>query len=362
MAHNSVYVIAGEPSGDTIGASIISKMQEMATDIEIKGVGGEKMAAAGMTSLFDIKEISVGGIFELIPHIRKIKRLINETVEDILKLNPAVLVTIDSPGFAFRVARQVRKRSSTIKLIHIVAPSVWAWRPKRAKKLAKLYDKLLTLFDFEPQYFIKEGLDTEFIGHPAVEYIPEIDVNNKSGVMLMPGSRMQEIKSLLPIFIEAVKLAGIDTVTIPTLSHLVDEVKKLTSGVNVRVITNRDEQIEAMRRTKLCIVASGTATLELALCGANMIVCYKLAPISFWIIKQLVRVKFISLVNIILNEMVVPELIQQDCNPSKIFAEMAPFLNGNANQNEQGIRHRLFDGFTMPSAKAAKIILETLSN
>ncbi|MDO4975043.1 MAG: lipid-A-disaccharide synthase, partial [Alphaproteobacteria bacterium] len=219
-----IYIIAGEPSGDFLGACVLQELQKY-SDFEIFGVGGNLMKTKGLKSLFDIKEISVGGLVEVIPHIFHIKTLINKTVNDIIAKNPDVLFTIDSPGFCFRVAKLVRKKNPNIKLIHLVAPSVWAWRQGRAKGISKLYDHLLTLFDFEPKYFTKFGLKTTFVGHPAIEYFEENDYSKEDTLLLLPGSRKQEIESLLPIFLNVSEKLSFEKIIIPTLPSLLPILK-----------------------------------------------------------------------------------------------------------------------------------------
>jgi lipid-A-disaccharide synthase len=313
------YIIAGEPSGDVIGAHVLRAMRSL--DLEISGVGGDKMQGEGLASLFDIDEISVGGIVEVIPHILRIRKLIHLTARDIIARRPDVVLTIDSPGFCFRVVKMVRKLSPGIRMIHLVAPSVWAWRPKRAKKLAKLYDVLLTLFEFEPPYFLKHGLNTKYVGHPIIEEFPEDIRKDKDDlVLLMPGSRFQEIQRLLPIFLEFLEKYEVARCVIPTLPYLVPMVRRyLGNKSGIEITTDEDEKNDLYRKARLAIVASGTATLQLAVAGCPMIVCYKLNGITYRIVKLLAKTEYISLVNIISNYRIVPELIQEDCTADRIF-------------------------------------------
>jgi lipid-A-disaccharide synthase len=355
-----IYIIAGEASGDFLGAGVIRELKKNLKDIEIIGVGGPLMDAEGLKkSLFDIKEISVGGLFEIIPHILKIKRLINKTVEDILETKPEVLLTIDSPGFSFRVTKMLRKQKTNIKMVHLVAPSVWAWRKGRAKKISKLYDELLTLFDFEPKYFIKHGLKATFVGHAAIEKFDETEKQREDILLLMPGSRVQEIKSLLPIFVEASKTMSFSRIVIPTLKHLEPLINTIVGQKKIEIISEENEKIKLYQTAKLAIVASGTATLELALTGCPMIVCYKLSNITYKILKMLVKVKYISLVNIILNKAVVPELIQSDCNSHKILETFNNLDRKVQMSSFKQIRRRLISKDRIfPSEKVANILFE----
>lgn len=353
-----IYMIAGEPSGDFLGSDIIKSIREKSKNIELKIVGGKLMESSGFKSLFDIKEISVGGITEIIPHIFKIKRLIKKTADDIIKNNPDVVLTIDSPGFCFRVTKIIRKLAPHIKLVHLVAPSVWAWRPKRAKKLSKSYDKLLTLFDFEPPYFTKYGLDTEFVGHQAAINFEPTDEPKDDILLIMPGSRTQEIKSLLPIFVEAAIAMKQKRIVIPTLPHLVELIKSMIPN-HFEIITNEEEKKAMYQQAKLAIVASGTATLQLALSGCPMVVCYKLSNLTYRIVKTLVKTKFISLVNIILDSNIVPELIQDDCNSEKI-SEIVRSLDYELQlHNFAQLKNKLLNNNISPADNVAEILLLT---
>ena len=353
-----LYVIAGEPSGDFLGAGIISELMKI-ENLQIFGIGGKLMENAGLQSLFDIKEISVGGIFEVIPHIFKIKRLIEKTLDDVINKNPDILLTIDSPGFCFRIARIVKKRNPKIKLVHLVAPSVWAWRPNRAKKLARLYDHLLTLFDFEPPYFTKYGLPTTFVGHSAIEYFKESAMEKENLLLILPGSRDQEIKSLLPIFLEASRHLNFERIVIPTLPHLESLIRSIVGNDSViEIVSEEIKKNQLFQRAKCAIVASGTATLQLALSGCPMVVCYKLASLSYHIMKLMVKVPYISLVNLILNKKVVPELIQNDCDSEKISKAINSLDFEKQREDFRNLRKKLQPENLNPTAKISKILID----
>lgn len=355
------YFVAGEPSGDFICSRIIEEMVISSPETEVRGVYGPMSEKFALPSLFDISYISVGGFFEVIPKLFIIRRLIKKTVNDVFISGADVLVTIDSPGFCLRVAKMVRRRSRKIKIIHVVAPTVWAWRPKRALKMAGIYDHILTLFDFEPPYFEKFGLKATFIGHPAIEKFSLTHGNRNETVLLMPGSRIQEIRTLLPIFIEVVQKLGIENnCIIPTLPHLKKEVEKYSNGVKIE--TEVDIKKRLFCSSRMAIVASGTATLELALCRCPIVVCYKLSGITFKILKFFVKTDYISLVNIILQKNIVPELIQDKCEVKYISKSVCGLLNSKEEVDYQ-VRNFLFlfdklknsEGIT-PSEFAAKII------
>ncbi|MBQ8651562.1 MAG: lipid-A-disaccharide synthase [Alphaproteobacteria bacterium] len=356
--NNQIYIIAGEPSGDCIGHEVIKSLHSLHPKINLKGIGGILMEEVGVKSLFDIKEIAIGGIVEVIPKALKIKKLIDLAICDIKKINPSVLLTIDSPGFCFRIAKKIKKELPNTKLIHIVAPSVWAWRKGRAKSIAKLYDCLLTLFDFEPRYFSKFGLDVRFIGHPAIQKFNSTNNEKSNEILVMPGSRDQEVVKLLPVFIDAARKIKANKIIIPTLPHLKKLIQSLTNGGDIIIVENEQEKLMYYRRAKLAIVASGTATLQLALSKCPMVVCYKIANITYKILRKLVRVKYISLVNIILNRRVVPELIQNDCTSEKIVMECNQLNFAEQIKNFSKLQKKIQNGCEYPSDIAANVIAE----
>jgi lipid-A-disaccharide synthase len=314
-----IYIIACEPSGDVIGASLMRAIMRASSEVQICGVGGPLMeAACTFKSLFDISRTSVMGLAEVLPHIISIKKLIDMTVEDIVKKKPCIIITIDSPGFCFRVVRKLRQKRIQQKIIHYVAPSVWAWRPQRAAQVAALFDHLFTLFDFEPPYFTKEGLDTTFVGHPATETFFSVDTQKRDVLLILPGSRKQEVKRLLPIFMEATSQQD-NKIVIPTIPNLVTLIRSIVG--NSATITT-DDKVKLFQTAKKAITASGTATLELALSGCPMVVAYKMSCITFSVLKRLVRTKFISLPNIITNKSLVPELVQSSCSARAITAAL----------------------------------------
>ncbi len=355
-----IYMIAGEPSGDFLGAKIMQKVSQI-ENVKVFGVGGDLMKCAGLDSLINIEQISVGGIAEIVPHIFAIKRLIEYVAENIVETKPDILLTIDSPGFCFRVAKIVRRKDPSIKLVHFVAPSVWAWRPKRAKKLAELYDHLLTLFDFEPPYFTKYGLKTTFVGHPAIDEFEQNNVPKQDLLLVLPGSRKQEVKTLLPIFLETLKYLSFERIVIPTLPNLTNLVSSIAREDNVEIVSNEMQKKELFQRAKCAIVASGTATLQLALSGCPMVCCYKLSPLTYHIVKSLIKTKYISLVNIILDRCVIPELIQNECTPEKIADAVNTLGTQEQTDSFIKLRERLYSDIS-PSQKIANVLLDYMGS
>lgn len=336
-----IYIIAGEPSGDSLGASLIESLLSLAPKTEIVGVGGKKMHAAGLRSLFAIDEISMMGFFEILPHIFKLRELIDKTAADVVAKQPDILVTIDSPGFTYRVAKKVQKLKTGIKMVHLVAPSVWAYRPGRAVKYAKVYDHLLTLLPFEPKYFEKVGLPATFIGHPVLdqnfyqdkrEAREELGLKEKQQVVCVtPGSRKGEIVRHMPIFKEALDLLATkvgDIEALFVLANLKDEalVKSFLAGAKFSYRLSHDH-LASFAAADVALAKSGTNTLEITASGAPMVVAYRLSTLSYLLIRSIIKVGHASLVNIIAKEEIIPELIQFDATAENIAEELLLLLS-----------------------------------
>ncbi len=317
-----VFIIAGEVSGDVLGARVMSQMP----DADFVGVGGENMQAAGLKSLFPMSDLSVMGIVEVLAHARTLTRRIKQTVHAILDLRPDVVVSIDAPGFAKNVIKQIRKSSrgqelirSGLKFHHVVAPQVWAWRAGRAKKYARTFDKLYAFFDFEVPYFTKYGLDTVAVGHPIADgligkYKSGKNLTEKI-ITLVPGSRMSEVKRLLPLMRDTVDMLCRNGYTgykfvIPTVETTKDYVAEHVANWPVRPeLVPAARRYDVYAKTYIAIVASGTVSAELAMLHVPTIVAYKMNPITMWIARQIIRVRWVSLVNILLNHGVFPEFL-----------------------------------------------------
>ena len=367
-----IYLIAGEASGDNIGSKLMRQLKLQHADIEFYGIGGEKMQAEGMNLLFPSSDLAVMGFFEILPHIFKFISKIKQTIKQIIQLQPDVVITIDSPGFSFRVAKAIKNKISG-KLIHYVAPTVWAYRPERAKKIAQIYDHLLVILPFEPEYFLKEGLPTSFVGHPAIEdltILPKENFRNKFNIAkedlllcLTPGSRSQEIKTLLPIFLASVdilrnKLQQNIIIAIPTaLKDLVASY----ADENVIIIDEADKQ-SLFSSADLALTKSGTITTELAFYQIPMVIAHKVNRFSAWLLKKIIQVKFVTIVNLLANKELIPELLQERCNPEAIAEQL--LLTFSAKEKWQ---QELTDNLAklkvneqLPSELAAKKILELI--
>lgn len=335
MPNKKIFIIAGEVSGDMIGAQIMRQMHKT----EFVGIGGTEMIGCGLQSLFPMSDLSVMGVVEVIMHGRTLARRIHQTVDAIIDSRPDVVLTIDSPGFARSVIRALRKKSNGRELIanglqfhHVVAPQVWAWRPGRAKKYARMFDKLYAFFDFEVPYFTKYGLDTVAIGHPVAERLKDF-AKAESGnrqekiITFIPGSRMSEVKRLMPIFRRVANMIGSWGVgyrfAIPVVETTKEYVETAVRDWPVRPeIVPSDARYDLYRCTHVAIAASGTVSVELAMMHVPAIIVYKMNAITTWLVRQVIRVRWVSLVNILLNRSVYPEYLGSAATADNIFNEL----------------------------------------
>lgn len=336
----NIYLIAGEASGDQLGAHLMGAIRRIKKTVRFMGIGGLQMREKGLRSLFPIEDISVMGLLEVLPHIFTIRRRINQTVADIMAKKPDCLVTIDAPGFCHRVIKKIKAKGFTGKIIHYVAPTVWAWKPARAKKLAQLVDQLMVLLPFEPPYFEIHGLPTTFVGHPVVRmgwdkgraenFRNKYKIrHNQRIVLLLPGSRKGEIRRHLPVFLnvsEHLRKKHPDLVfVIPTLKNLRSLIGGFLPKSKNYIIFDGDKR-DLYKAASLALVCSGTASLELACAGVTQIVGYKMSFLTYRIVKRLVKVKYASLVNLLLDKPVIPEYIQHHFTPSALIGEANEFL------------------------------------
>lgn len=338
MARKTIFLIAGEASGDLLGATLMQALKDSSgDDVSFAGIGGQHMTGQGLQSLFPMTELSIMGVVEVLRHLPRMIKRINQTVEAILQQNPQVLVTIDAPDFGLRVARKIRKLRPEIRLIHYVAPTVWAWRPGRAKKIAAYLDGLMCLFPFEPPYFEKHGLKAQFVGHPLTRDIPEITPQQRQDfcathdldpakpiLCLLPGSRVREIESLAPVMLESVRrlkenIPGLQVI-LPTMPHLESRLSAFASVAKIFVPRDRVEKYTAFAVSRTALHASGTVALELALCDLPMVTVYRMNALSAWIGQFLVKTPYANLVNILLRHPAVPELIQDKMTPDAVTA------------------------------------------
>lgn len=326
----TVFIIAGEVSGDVLGANIMRS----ARGINFVGVGGQNMIDAGLKPLFPMADLAVMGIVEVLAHARTLKKRIKQTINAILNVRPDLVLTIDSPGFARAVINGLRKSPAGQQLIanglkfhHVVAPQVWAWRPGRAKKYAATFDKLYAFFDFEIPYFTKHGLETVAVGHPIADnimgkYKPK-QTRGKKVVALMPGSRLTEVKKLMPVFHDVVaKLGDNYKFVIPTVETTDSYVRNAVANWTIKPeIISSSNRYELYEKTFIAIAASGTVSAELAMVHVPAIIVYRMNWISSIIGRILVHVKWVSLVNILSNKGIYPELLGCYANAKNILHE-----------------------------------------
>ncbi|NBX02809.1 MAG: lipid-A-disaccharide synthase [Alphaproteobacteria bacterium] len=378
-----IYVIAGEASGDFLGGQLMAALKEdHPAEITFFGVGGPNMTTRGIASLFPYHELSMMGFIEILPYIFNLAARINRTVEDILAKKPDVVVTIDSPGFCFRVVEKLRKAGLQSKFVHYVAPTVWAYKPERALRCKKLFDHLLVLLPFEPPYFNDIGLPCTFVGHPIVaetepgngaafrkkyEIAPEVPL-----FCLLPGSRRGEVLRHLPVFARAIGMLARQypnlaiVVTVP--KHVLPFIAPYFANCPFRavILASNEDKKDAMAACDFAIVKSGTVALEVAMAGIPMVITYRVHPISAWMFRRIRITKFANLVNILLKREVIPELLQELCNPL-MLASAAASLYGNAeNKAAQTTAARealnmLIPPLLPPSHIAAQTILKLSS-
>lgn len=378
-----IFLIAGESSGDYLGATLMRALKSRHPAIEFSGVGGSRMTAAGLRSLFPMEELSIMGAAEVLPRLFSILRRIRQTADEIIKSNPDVVITIDSPDFCFRVIKKVKAETKSIPCVHYVAPSVWAWRPGRAKKVAQFLDHILTLLPFEPPYFEEHGLAATFVGHPIVERMAQrgdgarfrekYNIKEDQAILsVLPGSRMSELSRLLDGFgktADIVLRSRPDVaIAVPTLPHLRKPLEEFFKGkgINPIIFENEEDKFDCFAASLAALAASGTVSLELALTDTPHIIAYRFNPISAWIARLLIKTPFANLVNILLKKPVVPELLQEDCIPPKMAHEILRLLDDRGARTDQLRAFR--DALIMiglgdpekPSQKAARTIISII--
>ena len=373
-----IFVLTGEPSGDKLASTAISKIQKDNNDIEYLSVGGVNLEKIGIKSIFELKEITYLGFTSVLLNIFKIKKRINQTVDEILKFEPDILFSVDSPDFTLRVAEIVKKRNPKIKTIHYVAPQVWIWRKNRVKKIKKFIDHILLLFDFEKKYFDDENIKNTFVGHPLIENtgLNKTDINNlvskdKKIISIFAGSRNSETNVLLPILVQFIIMMNKKDPNYNFVFHATDENKeqiidyiKVKNIENIDVVSDENMKREILSNSIFAVCKSGTVSLQV--CNANVpsIIIYKLNFINFMIFKLLVNVKFANIINIINNREVIPELLQNECNAKEIYNSVVYMLKNpdirkkqleDCNQTLKGIRSK-----TSSSSEVASILSNSL--
>ncbi len=353
-----IFIIAGEKSGDNLGGKLAKSIKKLDSNIELYGIGSEEMEKQGISSLFPMSEINLFGFAEIVPHLPNLLNRINQTVDEIIRINPDVVITIDSPGFNYRVVKKLRERNCRAKLVHYVAPSVWVYKENRALKTAKLFDMLLCLLPWEPPYFEKHGLKTAFIGHPVFEDLDFISDGekqnlrekylkgqNKKIISILPGSRLGELNRLLPIIKTSVQKLKerFDILPIflgvPYLKELLE--KNLSDIEDKIIITDVAEKQKILQISDAGIVKSGTVSVEVSALKCPQVTFYKVNPISHAIIKMMIKTKYVNLVNVSAGREIIPEFVQYKVTPDNIVNNVIPLL-----ENKDFAQKQIYDSET----------------
>jgi lipid-A-disaccharide synthase len=373
-----LFVIAGEPSGDRLGAALMAGLKALAPGVEFRGVGGPGMEGQGLASLFPMEELTVMGLVEVLPKYRALKRRIAQTAQAVLDSGADALVTIDSPDFCLRVARIVRAARPGFRVIHYVAPSVWAWRPGRAAKMAPVVDHVLALLPFEPPYMTAAGMTCDFVGHPVVAeplagpaQVAEFAARHGLAapwLLVLPGSRKSEVQRLAPVF--GAVLAGLPPmpVVLPTVRGVAGLVRAMVADWPVvpLIVTDPADKAAAFAGARAAMAASGTVSLELAANGVPMVIAYDMNPLSRFLMARLMRVDTVTLVNLVSETRTVPEFLGQRCRADLIRPALADLLEGGPARDAQGqamalTMDRLGRGGEPPGLRAARSVLAHLS-
>jgi lipid-A-disaccharide synthase len=379
-----IMLVAGEPSGDALGAELMQALRTLTGGaVRFSGVGGMKMEAEGLASIFPMTDISVMGPREIIPRLPLIFRRIRETAEHAIAHRPDVLVVIDSPDFTHRVAKRVARRAPDIPIADYVAPSVWAWRRGRARAMAHYVKRVLALLPFEPDFFRAEaGLDCVYVGHPAIERLPEagsgarfraargLDADTPL-LLVLPGSRVNEVKRLVRVFGEAADLLAVSfpalRVVVPTVPHVRVLIEKAVKDwrVPVELIEGEDEKRAAFDAATAALAASGTVSVELGLARVPMVIGYKIEPLAALLVAGLLQVPSVVLVNLILDRPSVREFLQGACTAQALADALRPLLaqtpaRARALADLDELRAVMGVGGEPPSLRAAKAVLDML--
>ncbi|WP_408886799.1 lipid-A-disaccharide synthase [Lichenicola cladoniae] len=376
----TIWIMAGEASGDVLGGRLIAALRRQRPDLLFRGIGGVRMTEQGLESLFPMRELAVMGLVEILPRVRSLARRLDMAVADITRTRPDLVVTIDSPGFALRLLKRISGLG--IPRVHYVAPQVWAWREHRVREYPGLWERLLCLLPFEPAFFRRHGLEARFVGHPvlqsgadtgnAVRFRAAHGLDPAAPVLvLMPGSRRSEVPRLLPVFgrtlsLLAARIPGLVPVVVAS-PVVAETVLRATRDWPVQpiIVTELHDKHDAFAAAGAALTKSGTSTLELALAGVPMAVTYRVNPMTAAIARRLIQVPHVAMVNLLAGRQLVPELLQQDCRPDRLAETVETLLTDTeaAGAQREGFRTVLTSlsiGEEAPADAAAREILELL--
>lgn len=377
------FLVAGEASGDALGAALMAGLKGLAPGVTFHGVGGPRMAAEGLESLFPMEELSVMGLVEILPKYRRLKRRIAETAAAAVQVAPSALVTIDSPDFGLRVARAARTAAPALKTIHYVAPTVWAWRPGRAAKMAEVIDHVLALFPFEPPYMQAAGMSCDFVGHPVVAqprataaeaaaFRERLGLGAEDTLLLcLPGSRRSEVTRLAPRFEQAIAefrdREPAVRVVVPTVRGVAGLVREITGRWPVvpEVLEEEGDRRAAFAAADLALAASGTVSLELAANRVPMVIAHDFNRLTWWMMKRAALIDTVTLVNIVSETRVVPEFLGPACRPEPIARALVRLIDDEDARAAQLdamalTMERLGAGGESPGLRAARSVLGAL--
>ena len=371
-----IFIVTGELSGDKLASKVICNLKKKLPEVNYLCVGGPHLKSLGIKTIFDLNEITYFAFTKVLFNLIKINNKINYTVNEIIKFNPDILFTVDSPDFTLRVAERVKKINSNIKTIHYVAPQIWIWREGRVKKFKNFIDHFLLLFDFERKYFDKENIPNTFVGHPLLEKNKsKVDISHisrgKKIISIFPGSRMSELKVLLPILIEFIKLMNkkykdfvfVFHSTLENINFITEKLEKSNLD-NCDIVVDKDIKSEVLLNSIFAVSKSGTVSLEICNAKVPSIIIYKINYVNYLIMKSLVKVKFANIINIINKREVIPELLQNECNAKEIYKSTVYFLkNPKFAQNQVEECSKTLDQIrplSSSSEEAAKVLNEYL--
>jgi lipid-A-disaccharide synthase len=377
-----IFLVATEESGDRLGAGLMKVLRQRLGDaVQFEGVGGRAMTREGLTPLFPIEELSIMGFSAVVKQLPKILRLIRQTVDAVIATSPDILVIIDSPDFTHRVARRVRARDSSIPIIDYVSPTVWAWRPGRARAMLRYIDHVLALLPFEPEAYQRlRGPPCSYIGHPLTEQLASLRPNAEELIrrdakppvlLVLPGSRRSEIRHHLAVFGEALanlRSGGTEfELMLPTMAHLETMVRDGVKNWQVapKIVVGEADKRAAFRIARAALAKSGTVTLELALSGIPMVTAYRVGSAEAFILRRAIRVSSVILANLVIGKDVIPEYLQENCTPEKLARALGDVLSDSALRRQQSDAFATLDakmstGKVPPSVRAADIVLATM--
>ncbi|MEW6767871.1 MAG: lipid-A-disaccharide synthase [Pseudomonadota bacterium] len=379
-----IFLIAAEESGDRLGAGLMNALRaKLGADAEFSGVGGRHMAEQGLTSLFPIQELAIIGLAAIPRKLPMILARIREATDAVLKSRPDVLVIIDSPDFTQRVAKRVRKRNPSIPIVNYVSPTVWVWRPHRARAMRAYVDRLMAVLPFEPEVHKRlGGPPCTYVGHPLLEHLELLRPNASEQqrreamppvLVLLPGSRSSEIARNMAVFgvtLKLLKAMGADfEPVLATTPHLQERVRAATAHwqVQPKIVVNDRDKLAAFRTARAALAKSGTVTLELALANVPMVAVYKVTPVEAFIARRVIKTSSIILPNIILGENVIPEFLQDDFIPEKLAPVLRDILADTPVRQRQVGAFKKLEGIMStggkrPSERAAEVVIETMQN